>query len=45
MGETSKGKAGTGLGLWVVRETVERNNGKIEVINKQEGFGLKIIFK
>ncbi len=45
MGETSKGKAGTGLGLWVVRETVERNNGKIEVINKQEGFGLKIILK
>lgn len=45
MGETSKGKAGTGLGLWVVKETVERNNGKIEVINKQEGFGLKIILK
>lgn len=45
MGETSKGKAGTGLGLWVVKETVERNNGKIEVINKQEGFGLKINLK
>lgn len=45
MGETSKDKTGTGLGLWVVKETVERNNGIIEVLERSEGFGLKIIFK
>lgn len=45
MGETSKGKDGTGLGLWVVKETVERNNGSIYVLDKEDGFGLKIIFK
>lgn len=45
MGETSKGKEGTGLGLWVVKETVERNNGSIEVLERDLGFGLKIIFK
>lgn len=45
MGETSKDKDGTGLGLWVVKETVERNNGIVEVLERSEGFGLKIIFK
>jgi sensor histidine kinase regulating citrate/malate metabolism len=45
MGETSKGQSGTGLGLWVVRETVERNNGTITVMDKRDGFGLKISFK
>lgn len=45
MGETSKDKNGTGLGLWVVKETVERNNGSIEVLERDAGFGLKIIFK
>lgn len=45
MGETSKDKDGTGLGLWVVKETVERNNGIIEVLERSKGFGLKIIFK
>ncbi len=45
MGETSKDKDGTGLGLWVVKETVERNNGIVEVLKRSEGFGLKIIFK
>lgn len=45
LGETSKGDEGTGLGLWVVKETVERCNGKIEVLNKTEGFGLKIVFR
>lgn len=45
MGETSKDKGGTGLGLWVVKETVERNNGIVEVLERSEGFGLKIMFK
>ena len=45
MGETSKDKDGTGLGLWVVKETVERNNGTIKVLERNQGFGLEIIFK
>lgn len=45
MGETSKGKDGTGLGLWVVKETIERNNGSLEVLERDAGFGLKVIFK
>ena len=45
IGETSKGEKGTGLGLWVVKETVERNNGNIGVVDRQDGFGLKISFK
>lgn len=45
MGETSKDKGGTGLGLWVVKEAVERNNGIVEVLERSEGFGLKIMFK
>lgn len=42
IGETSKKGKGTGLGLWIVRETVERNNGIISVMDKTDGFGLKI---
>lgn len=42
IGETSKGEKGTGLGLWVVRETVERYDGLISVIEKEKGFGLDI---
>ena len=45
LGETSKGGKGTGLGLWVVKETVERNDGTISVMEKQEGFGLEIVWK
>ena len=45
IGETSKKEKGTGLGLWIVRETVERNNGIISVIDKTDGFGLKIEFR
>ena len=45
IGETSKNKDGTGLGLWVVKETVERNNGTITVLDRENGFGLKILFK
>ena len=45
IGETSKKEKGTGLGLWIVRETVERNNGIISVVDKTDGFGLKIEFR
>lgn len=45
MGETSK-KDGTGLGLWVVRETVERYNSSIHVMEeKKDGFGLCISWR
>lgn len=50
MGETSKedtktSTVGTGLGLWVVKETVERYNGVISVMDKKDGFGLRIAWK
>lgn len=45
LGETSKEGKGTGLGLWVVKETVERNDGTISVMEKQEGFGLEIVWR
>ena len=45
LGETSKEGKGTGLGLWVVKETVERNDGTISVMEKQAGFGLEIVWK
>lgn len=45
MGETSKGEKGTGLGLWAVKETVERNGGTVSVMEKQKGFGLEIVWK
>ena len=45
IGETSKGEKGTGLGLWVVKETVERYDGIISVMDKAKGFGLEIIWK
>lgn len=45
LGETSKGENGTGLGLWVVKETVERYGGTINVLDKEEGFGLRIALK
>lgn len=45
IGETSKGEKGTGLGLWVVKETVERYDGVISVMDKTKGFGLEIVWK
>ena len=41
-GETSKGDNGTGLGLWIMRECVIKNEGEINVIDKSDGFGIKI---
>lgn len=38
-------KEGTGLGLWVVKETVERYGGTIHVMDKENGFGLRILLK
>ncbi|MGZ5304643.1 MAG: sensor histidine kinase [Bacteroidia bacterium] len=36
---------GTGLGLWIVKEIVEKNGGRIEVESKvDQGTTFKIIF-
>ncbi len=46
LGETSKdAEEGTGIGLWIVREAVERYDGMIEVSDQQQGFGLDIYLK
>lgn len=42
-GETSK-TSGTGLGLWIVREVVNRYNGEVTVIDIPDGFMIKITF-
>ena len=44
LGVTSK-KEGTGIGLWIMRETVERYNGTIMVAGLETGFGLDIYLK
>lgn len=45
IGETSKKEKGTGLGLWITKQTVERYDGTISVMDKKEGFGLSIRLK
>ena len=40
-GETAK-KDGTGLGLWICKEAVHRNNGEIHVVNNEVGFEIGI---
>lgn len=42
LGKTSK-KNGTGIGLWAVRETVERYGGRISNLERQDGFALEIV--
>ena len=38
-------KIGTGLGMWIVKSSIDEYNGKIEFINVRDGgFALKIIF-
>lgn len=44
LGISSK-KDGTGIGLWIMKETVERYNGTIQVSESENGFGLDIYFK
>lgn len=46
MGETSKGDEGTGLGLWAVKEAVERYDSTVHVLReKTDGFGICISWK
>lgn len=53
MGESTKEKKGkdksvsegTGLGLWILKEAVERNKGNVEVLDDNEGFSLKITIR
>ncbi|MBS1625922.1 MAG: sensor histidine kinase [Bacteroidetes bacterium] len=35
---------GTGLGLWLVKSIVEENDGKVQLLYPEIGFGLKISF-
>lgn len=42
-GETSKEK-GTGLGLWICKEAVNRNQGEIHVLPKEKGFQIEMKF-
>ena len=44
LGVSSK-EEGTGIGLWIMRETVERYNGTIMVVEQESGFGLDIYLK
>lgn len=40
--ETTKGDDGTGLGLWIMKTMVLENSGEINVMDKEDGFGIKI---
>ena len=40
-GETTK-ENGTGLGLWICKDAVQRNNGEIHVVPCDLGFKIKI---
>ena len=46
LGETSKDpKEGTGIGLWIMKETIERYGGTVAVSEQEQGFGLDIYLK
>lgn len=42
-GETTK-EDGTGLGLWICKEAVNRNNGEIHTVNMEQGFKIVMNF-
>ena len=44
LGISSK-EEGTGIGLWIMKETVERYNGTIMVCEQETGFGIDIYLK
>ena len=44
-GDLDKETTGTGLGLWIAREAVERNYGQLHVILKENGFMLQASWK
>lgn len=35
---------GTGLGMWIVKSIVEENDGKVDLLNPEEGFSIKLTF-
>lgn len=37
-------EVGTGLGMWIVKLVVEDNDGRINILNPEQGFGMNIIF-
>lgn len=41
---SSKGEEGTGLGLWIVKQIIDRYDAQITVLPLEKGFGLKILF-
>lgn len=43
LGESSK-RDGTGLGLWLMRDAVERSDGQIMLLDKTDGFGIGIVW-
>lgn len=44
IGESTK-PDGTGVGLWLMRDAAERNDGYIRVLNINDGFGIQIEWK
>lgn len=41
LGESSK-EGGTGLGLWLMRDAVERTDGQVSLLNRETGFAIQI---
>jgi len=45
LGVSSKRETGSGVGLWITKETVERYNGTVVVSTQETGFGIDIYLK